>query len=252
MYLRQSMPTVIVSLVMVFAPVPARCDGEPGPLELLGTALPDVTEGRIGTRHGPVVDAVAALYRRLLEREPDVPGLAYHVERVVSGRSSLAAVEQAMQRSPEYLRLHPEAPVYPSTKSSTTLMAAAQNLDRNVRRACYRTAVATAAANGGIGNGWLWWGTTAYRNRSLASLYDALADGTLRPGMVVYMNTAPGADRSSTNLSYRPHWMTYLGPDADGIPRFSDNFGTSYTVSDVISTYGPRLLDTFFNPYRRL
>ena len=170
---------------------------------------------------------------------------------MVEGSLTEDGVEQAILRSPEYRSLHPEQSVHPNA-TYERLKAIADRLASSTSRACYRVAVATASDNGGISDGWQWSSTTSYRGRSLSSLADAINDSTLRPGMVVYMNTAPGRDRASLNLNYRPHWMTYLGRDSNGVPRFSDQYGTNYSVEDVVSNYSPRVIDYLFNPYERI
>ena len=209
------------------------------------------TGGRYGQNEERLINHIASLYRTHLEREPDVPGLSYYVNRVMEGSLREEGVEQAILRSPEYRSLHPEQSAHQNA-TYERLKAIADRLASSTSRACYRVAVATAAENGGISDGWQWAETTAYRGRSLSALADAIGDSTLRPGMVVYMNTAPGRDRASLNLSYRPHWMTYLGRDGSGVPRFSDQYGTNYSVDDVVSNYSPRVIDYLFNPYERI
>ena len=207
------------------------------------------TKGRNESTEQVIISQIADIYRQLLQREPDGGGLAYYVEQVVNGLMTVDDVSQAIARSPEYFSLHPDEPIADNA-TYDRLKSIADNLAGSQSRACYRTAVATAARNGGLNDGWQWWTSTSYRGESLNALAQAIADGTLRGGMVIYMNTAPGRDRASMNLSYRPHWMTYLGRDGGGTPRFSDQYGTSYSLSDVANTYSPRLIDAFFNPYQ--
>ena len=46
--------------------------------------------------------SLKALYRRLLQREPDQAGFEYYMSRLRQGETTLAQIEEAIKRSPEY------------------------------------------------------------------------------------------------------------------------------------------------------
>ncbi len=117
-------------------------------------------------------------------------------------------------------------------------------------------AVSLLLASTSLSDGWSWPENRSYRGRSLASgLKSAIDKGHLKPGMVIYCNNTPGADPSSMNMAYQPHWFTYLGKDSSGVPRFSDQYATDFDLSGprgIAATYGgSRRIDAFFDPYRR-
>lgn len=61
---------------------------------------------------------------------------------------------------------------------------------------------------------------------SKGDLNKLIEDGSLKPGMVILINTdasmrLPDGPNDKTDR----HWFTYLGKDAQGEPRFLDNFG---------------------------
>ena len=138
-----------------------------------------------------------------------------------------------------------------SRATYSNLSNAATRAANGTRRDCYNTVVRTANNNGARGNGWTWPSNSSYRGQSVRSgLRAAINDGTLRPGMAIYINQNPGTDPSSTNLSNLPHWMTYLGKDQNGVDRFSDQYYTSMTVDQVADNYGAsRRIDEFLDPY---
>ena len=117
---------------------------------------------------------------------------------------------------------------------------------------CYPVVVLTAHHNGAIGDGWTWSDTKKYRWRPISQISKAIWDGTLRPGMVVYANVQPGADPSSTNMRYRPHWFTYLGKDHNGIDRFGDQYSSNANLEDIENLIPGRVIDSFLDPYGRL
>lgn len=80
-------------------------------------------------------------------------------------------------------------------------------------------------------------------NRPLSYLGRMTADGTLKPGMVVYVNRRPGADPSSTNLAYGPHWFTYMG---HGLYR--DQYSTK-TLPEMEAFVPGRKIDTIYDPF---
>lgn len=115
---------------------------------------------------------------------------------------------------------------------------------------CYPVSVLTAKNNGSNGDGWSWVETKAYRWKSMEKIEDAIVDKSLKPGMVIYVNTSPGADPASLNMKYLPHWFTYLGKDSKGVDRFSDQYTFNSTLQEMIKFVPGRLVDSFFDPYQ--
>ncbi|MCO4783436.1 MAG: hypothetical protein KC646_14010 [Candidatus Cloacimonetes bacterium] len=114
---------------------------------------------------------------------------------------------------------------------------------------CYPVSVLTARNNGSTGDGWSWKSSQKYRWKSMSSIDEAILDNSLKPGMVIYVNTAPGADPQSLDMSYLPHWFTYLGKDSEGVSRFSDQYTTNSSLKEMINFVPGRLIDAFFDPY---
>lgn len=77
----------------------------------------------------------------------------------------------------------------------------------------------------------------------LADLPKLVADGKISPGDIVYANTSPGADYSSTNLAYGPHWFVFMGEG-----RWADQYGVK-TLAEMQATVPGRKLDTLFHPF---
>lgn len=112
---------------------------------------------------------------------------------------------------------------------------------------CYRTAALTAQYMGG--NLSTARASTSARGLPISHLETSAAVGKLEPGMVIYANRRPGTDPDSVNLANKPHWFTYLGKDASGVMRFSDNFGSNYSLDEMEARYGHgRKIDTIFDP----
>ncbi len=154
----------------------------------------------------------------------------------------------------------PMSPVGPSGGASSSrdsranyqsLSSAASRAANGVSRDCYNTALRTARNNGASGDGWSWPSDTSYRGQSVrGGLQSAINDGTLKPGMAVYINRNPGTDPASVNLNNLPHWMTYLGEDSNGIPRFGDQYYSNMSLHQVSTYYGlSRRIDEFLDPY---
>jgi hypothetical protein len=148
----------------------------------------------------------------------------------------------------------------PAVKSKTiltypSLLKAAQSSLRkykNIHGACCKVANYTANLNGAEGNRWMWPTEQTFRWREIDALHRAIKLKYLKPGMVIYANTSPGADPVSTNMKFKPHWFTYLGKDPQGIDRFSDQYKTNYTVETMKIFIKKRKIDCFFDPYQNL
>lgn len=117
---------------------------------------------------------------------------------------------------------------------------------------CYPVVVLTAHHNGADGDGWSWPDTKKYRWRPISDIRKAIWDGTLQPGMVVYANVQPGADPSSLNMTYLPHWFTYLGKDENGIDRFGDQYSSNANLQAIENLIPGRVIDSFLDPYGRI
>lgn len=84
---------------------------------------------------------------------------------------------------------------------------------------CFRYAWNLVALSHGrsIGNSTV---SRAARGHSPAYLGQMAKDGRLQVGDIVYINNRPGADPTSTILSYKPHWFIYIGNG-----QFADQYG---------------------------
>jgi hypothetical protein len=68
-----------------------------------------------------------------------------------------------------------------------------------------------------------------------------IRNGSVRVGDVIYVNRSPGADPSSTNLAYGPHWFTYIG---NGM--FADQYGVR--GAQAMANFVPgRKIDTIYH-----
>lgn len=121
----------------------------------------------------------------------------------------------------------------------------------NKKGKCHRTAEQTAKNNGAIGNDNEWQRDTSYRDRPLLALKTAINKGDLKPGMVIYANKRPGTDPQSLNMKNGPHWFTYLGKDAAGVDRFSDQYSTEFTLDRMNRFIPGRKIDTILDPYAK-
>jgi hypothetical protein len=115
--------------------------------------------------------------------------------------------------------------------------------------ACYDTANRTARLAGGRDLDGGTRDVLAGRGRPLAHLAASAEAGTLRPGMAVYMNLAPGTNPRSLDDATRPHWATYLGRDADGTLRFADQYRADWSLAELAQAYSPRLIDLYADPF---
>jgi len=139
--------------------------------------------------------------------------------------------------------------------SYKSLLNAAVSAQSGTSRDCYRTSARTARLNGGSDDGWSWPEDKSYRGKSLSTgLKGAIERGILKPGMIIYASKNPGTDPNSMNLANLPHWFSYLGRDANGIDRFSDQYATDFDLGGprgIAATYGSsRRIDAFFDPYK--
>ena len=120
-----------------------------------------------------------------------------------------------------------------------------------IQGACYKVSVKTANLNEAPGRDWNWQKFYSQRGRPLEALNQALDLGWLLPGMVIYVNTQPGKDPSSTKMEYKPHWFTYLGKDQNNVPRFADQYFLQASLSRMMQVLPGRKIDTVYDPYKR-
>jgi hypothetical protein len=65
-------------------------------------------------------------------------------------------------------------------------------------------------------------------------------EGRVRVGDIVYINRKPGADPTSTILSYKPHWFVYIGNN-----KFADQFGERDAAA-MDRAFAGRKIDTIY------
>jgi peptidoglycan hydrolase-like protein with peptidoglycan-binding domain len=107
---------------------------------------------------------------------------------------------------------------------------------------CFRYSWNLVAASGGKGIGSAP-RTTAGRGNGIGYLNTLISNGTLHVGDVIYVNRHPGADPSSTNLAYGPHWFTYIGNG-----QFADQYGQR--DANAMQSFVPgRVIDTIYHPF---
>jgi hypothetical protein len=86
-----------------------------------------------------------------------------------------------------------------------------------------------------------------FQGRPLARLPELLVPGGLMVGMVVQLVHAARA----TDRGARPtmHWLTYLGRDSDGTPRFADLQRDDWSPAALRSAFGGWTLDGVLDPH---
>jgi hypothetical protein len=78
------------------------------------------------------------------------------------------------------------------------------------------------------------------RGKSTAYLGQMVKEGRVRVGDIVYINRKPGADPTSTVLSYKPHWFVYIGNG-----KFADQFGERDAAA-MDRGFSGRKIDTIY------
>jgi hypothetical protein len=186
--------------------------------------------GPIDGRMGPRTDAAIRRFQR--SRGLEVDGAA--------GTKTLRALGATVDD---------DEPAAPSGPSPVRVGALQQRLTANLHNRykgrvhqCFRYAWTTATAAGGRGIGSAQ-ASHAGRYNSVSHLNSMIDQGAVRPGDVIYVNRRPGADPSSTNLAYGPHWFVYLGNR-----RFADQYGVRDAVA--MQNFVPgRKIDTIYHPF---
>ena len=66
--------------------------------------------------------------------------------------------------------------------------------------------------------------------------------GKIKVGDIVYVNRKPGADPSSTNLAYGPHWFVYVGNG-----QWADQYGIKASGGAMAAFVPGRYVDTIYH-----
>jgi hypothetical protein len=88
------------------------------------------------------------------------------------------------------------------------------------------------------------------RGQPITHLDQMVKDGKLKPGDVIYVNKKPGADPSSTNLAYGPHWFVYMGHG-----KFADQYhnratgGREKSATEMQAFVRGRVIDTVYHTH---
>lgn len=137
----------------------------------------------------------------------------------------------------------PEAPGAPVSENGGTrarLMRGVNNGYNNRSGKCFKYAwrMVSQAGLDGIGAARQ---SYAGRNAGTAHVGDLVRQGKIRVGDVIYVNRVPGADPSSTNMRYGPHWFVYVGNG-----QFADQYGIrgAQAMSDFVPG---RKIDTIYH-----
>lgn len=120
------------------------------------------------------------------------------------------------------------------------LLAGLKNAYKGARHQCFRYAWTTVSRAGGKGIGAAVQ-SRAGRGTGVANLDALVRNGQVKVGDVIYVNRHPGADPSSSNLKYGPHWMVYLG---NGM--FGDQYGVRGARAMAAFVPG-RKIDTIYH-----
>jgi hypothetical protein len=121
------------------------------------------------------------------------------------------------------------------------LIQGLNNPEKGVTHHCFAYAWATVKAAGGKDIGSAPQDKSA-RGQSTAALADTAQDGSLHVGDVIYVNKSPGADPSSTNLAYGPHWFVYMGNG-----KFADQYGIKQSAQEMDQFVPGRKIDTIYH-----
>jgi hypothetical protein len=120
------------------------------------------------------------------------------------------------------------------------LLAGLTNRYKGARHQCFRYAWTTVARAGGKGIGQAAQSREG-RGNGTAHLEAMVANGQVRLGDIIYVNRRPGADPTSRNLAYGPHWMVYIGQG-----QFADQYGVRDAKAMAAFVPG-RKIDTIYH-----
>jgi hypothetical protein len=116
------------------------------------------------------------------------------------------------------------------------------NPEKGVVHHCFAYAWATVTRAGGksIGSARQ---LHAGRWNGLGSLSAMVQKGQIKVGDIIYCNYRPGADPTSTNLAYGPHWFVYIGKG-----QFADQYGVRSGAA--MNAFVPgRKIDTIYRTF---
>jgi len=83
-----------------------------------------------------------------------------------------------------------------------------------------------------------WPAITTLRGYYINQLPKAVEEGTLLPGMLIHVKVHYDYDPAYNPTNDAHHWFVYMGKDAQGIPRFSDNLKASnFQTADQVYNY---------------
>ena len=104
---------------------------------------------------------------------------------------------------------------------------------------CFRYAWNVVARSGGRSIGQA---TQSREGRGKGTEYlgQMVKDGRIKVGDIVYINRKPGADPTSTILSYKPHWFVYIGNG-----KFADQYGERDAAA-MDRNFSGRKIDTIY------
>ncbi|MEB3196329.1 MAG: peptidoglycan-binding domain-containing protein [Candidatus Sericytochromatia bacterium] len=122
-----------------------------------------------------------------------------------------------------------------SSGSSSRLWRYLNNRYKGARHQCFRYSWTLTGLAGGrpLGSA-----SVLHHGRGSSTSYLSTleARGLLRPGDVIYVNRSPGADPSSTNLAYGPHWFVYMGNN-----QYADQYGVRSAAGMAAFVPGRRI-----------
>ncbi|MDB5097446.1 MAG: lytic transglycosylase protein [Cyanobacteria bacterium RYN_339] len=135
----------------------------------------------------------------------------------------------------------PKPPAQNEDHVAERLIKGLDNSEKGVTHHCFAYAWATVASAGGKGIGSAPQDKSA-RGKSTAALGEMAKNGELHVGDVIYVNKSPGADPSSTNLAYGPHWFVYMGQG-----KFADQYGMKQSAAEMDQFVPGRKIDTIYH-----
>ncbi len=177
----------------------------------------------------------AAQQKKLLALYPDAAEGA-------RATAALAGGDAAAARRPK--PVDPPAPAAADPQLAAKLKAALGNQWAGSTHNCFNYAWAVTAGAGGKPLGQAR-EEAVYKSgkHGTQDLAKMVTDGKVRPGDVIYVNTSPGTDYSSTNLAYGPHWFVYMGEG-----KWADQYGVK-SLKEMEQTVPGRQIDTIFHPF---
>jgi len=191
--------------------------------------------GTIDGAFGPTTEAAVRAFQQRSGLQVD-GAVGPQTWRALNGDRPAAPAAPAPSRPAT-----PERPA--NTDPSGThnrLWAGLRNRWKGSRHNCFRYAWSTISHAGGRGIGAAQQSRTG-RGNDTSHLSALAANGHIKPGDVIYVNRRPGADPSSTNLRYGPHWFVYMGNN-----QYADQYGVR--SANAMADFVPgRKIDTIYH-----